>query len=37
MYALVAVYYTAYDEDDEEPCRRYVFYMKGNLFDQDTL
>ena len=31
-YTLIGVYYTAYEEDDDEPCHRYVFFMKGDLF-----
>jgi hypothetical protein len=31
VYALVAAYYTAYEEDDTEPCNRYLFFMKGDL------
>lgn len=37
IYVLTAVYYTAYEEDDNEPCHRYFFYMKGDLFEDDKL
>lgn len=38
IYALVGVYYTAYEEGDEEPCNRYVYFLKGDLSkDSDSL
>lgn len=35
IFAIVGVYYTAYDQGDQQPCRRYIFYLKGKLLGED--
>ena len=37
IYAISAVYYQAGDDGDETPCNRYIYFMKGNLNDPDSL
>lgn len=37
VYALVTVYYTAFEEKDDTPCGRYLFFMKGNIIFDEKL
>lgn len=37
IYALVCIYYKAYEEDDPEDSNKYIFFLKGNINDQESL
>ena len=37
IYAISGVYYTAIEDGDDTPCNRYVYFMKGDLNDSDSL